>query len=266
MNCRGNRFACGLFVACLCLAPILSFTAHAQGITLAHDSWWEIQGRTVTIHVSIIENGSGEDTGPLNLSLYAKGGTVYDGAGSPGQLLARVAIDSIPAGQSAQNLTLTTRVRASRPGMKFSALTVERKNGRKYEIVDWVVYTSLYAFPRNVGGGVGSDDSAIGRGNIAVSNPSLEVTRRRATFTVDQIQSQREVGLTGTLRLAVYVNDGGAASGNALGAVILGQLAPGDYFNNLHGTIAMRNAPRNSSPDRLLVVEEQTDGGWVRVN
>src|ERR1044071_4713421 len=128
-----------LFAAIVALTFAFTDSSFAQGaITLMHDSSWEVVSRDVTIRVAHILNTTTEDSGPLFLSLYARPTTVYDGTGSPGQLIARAPLDNIPAGQTLEGTVVTTRAKAIRSGAKFTTLAIERQEGRKFTIVDWV--------------------------------------------------------------------------------------------------------------------------------
>ena len=237
------------------------------GVEISHDSSWQIEGREMIIRVAAIQNMSGEDSPPLYLSLYAQSGTVYEG-GKPGKLLAREAIGSIPAGMLLNNAVVTTRARRAGKGMKFTALLVEVRNGRKYEWVDYVVYTSPYGFAAKQNGGVGSDDLAIGRGDIVVSGLDLTTQGRRALFSIEKVQSQRGVGHTGLLRLAIYAapesTDGSEGEAMLVGTKVLGALAPGDFFQNVSGKMPMKRLKRGDY-SLVLALEEDQGGGFVPV-
>jgi len=232
-------------------------------VSLVHDSFWKIVGRQVSIEVATISNSGTEDSGPVFLSLYAQSGAAYDG-GPPGILLARAPIGSIMAGQTVNNLAVTTRLHAVRTGLKFTALMIEQQNGRKYSILDWVSFTSTYSFPRGQNGGVGSDDSAIGRGDIAVTGAAISVTGRRATVDIAEVQNQRETDATGMLRMSVYSTttpySGGLIEGQLLATRVLGQVAPGDYYDNLHATMLLKPVRRRVPSFLTLVVEENQTG------
>ena len=236
------------------------------GVELSHDSSWQIVGREMIIRVAAIQNTSGEDSPPLYLSLYAQSGTVYDG-GKPGKLLAREALGTIPAGGLLNNTVVTTRARRAGKGMKFSALLIEVRNGRKYEWVDYVVYTSPYSFAAKQNGGVGSDDLAIGRGDIVVTGLGFTTQGRRALFSLEKVQSQRAIGHTGLLRLAIYAapessDDGGEVEARLVGTKELGTLAPGDFFLNVSGKMPMKRLKRGAYT-LVLALEEDQGGGFV---
>ncbi len=252
------------FVAVLAITFAFTGSSFGQGaITLMHDSSWEVVGRDVTIRVAHILNTTTEDSGPLFLSLYARPTTVYDGTGSPGQLIARAPLDNIPAGQTLENAVVTTRAKAIRPGAKFTTLAIERHEGRKFTIVDWVVYTSLYSFARGQTGGVGSEDGAIGNGDIAVTSPTLTVKGRRGTFNIPEIQDQRPSDTTGLLRVAVYATDGN--SNQLVGSRVLGWLAPGDFYTDLQGNLTLKRPRGRAFSSYLLAIEEQQDAGWIPI-
>ncbi|HMJ89052.1 MAG TPA: hypothetical protein VK530_04515 [Candidatus Acidoferrum sp.] len=231
---------------------------------LTHDASWRIEGRELIIDIAYVANPTAEESGPLFLSIYAQPGIVYDG-GAPGQLLGRAPIESIAANGRVDNLSLRTRVRAPRPGLKFTALMLERQNGKKFTIVDWVAFTSLYAFPRKQAGGVGSLDSVIGVGDISVTGGGFTLVGRRAQFSIERLQNQRELNLTGTLRLAFYATSepylGGFPDGKLVASRVLGQLAPGDFFRNLGATLPLKAPrPRGEYYISMFVEEEQEDG------
>jgi hypothetical protein len=196
-----------LSFATLCLAAMVLFTGSVFGqatLKLEHDSSWEIAHRQCTIRVFQLANQSSEASAPLYLSVYARPGNWWDGTGSPGILVARAPIDALAANETRNNIQVTVKSRAIPPGAKFTALAVETKEGRKFIVQDFVVYTSTYTFPRGQSGGVGSDDSAIGSGDVTlVGNASLAGTGRRAEYSIDEIQNRREITSSGLLRLAI---------------------------------------------------------------
>src|SRR6185369_5831942 len=102
-----------------------------------HDSSWETVGRQGTIRALQLANLGGEETGPLFLSVYAKGGAGYDGTGSPGALICRAPIGSLAANATANNILVTARARLLPPGEKFTALLVEKQNGRRFTVLDY---------------------------------------------------------------------------------------------------------------------------------
>src|SRR5262245_27885684 len=77
-------FGLGSFIAANLVAQ--------PNIQLHHDSSWEIAGRQCILRALQVANAGDQDTGPLFLSVYARGGAGYDGTGSPGVLLARAEI------------------------------------------------------------------------------------------------------------------------------------------------------------------------------
>lgn len=268
MNLHHHR-ATGL---ALILSVALTAIASAQNsLWLTHDASWRIEGRELVIEIANVTNPSTtEESGPLFLSIYAQP-LIYEGA-APGQLIGRAAIDSIPAGGRADNVVVRTRLKAPRPGLKYTALMLERQTARnKYTIVDWVAFTSTYSFLRKQNGGVGSLDSAIGLGGIAVSDGELALTGRKAQLSVGRLQSQREFDRTGVLRLAIYANTeqepGEAQNGQLLGSRLLGELAPGDFFHHLSATLLLKKPrPRGDYYITLLVEEDLGTGdGWQPV-
>lgn len=257
---------CAIIVA----AAALTASAFAQpSVKLEHDSSWTLARRQCTIRARLITNLAGEETPPLFLSIYARSGAGYDGFNSPGVLVARAPIGTIPANGTLNDILVTTKARNIPPGERFTALVVETQNGRKYSIIDYVVYTSTYTFPRATGGGVGSDDTAIGTGNVSLTaSTPLVVKRRRAEFAVDRIQNDRENSVTGPLRLAVYATAEpytGGADYKVIGATKpLGFLAQGDYYNQLQGKLTLKR-PGRGSFYLALVVEEDSGGGFAPV-
>ena len=251
--------------ACIALTICFATNSFAQsGLKLEHDSSWEIVSQQCTIRVFQLANLTSEDTGPLFLSVYTKPGTGYDGTGKPGILLARAPIAPLPANTIANNIVVTTRARAIPPGEKFSALMVESQSGRKYQIEDYVVYTSTYTFPRGQSGGVGSDDASIGAGNIIFRGAnSLTGERRRADFVIDEIQNQREGSASGTLRLAIYATPApydGSLNRTVVATRPLGRLAQGDFFNHLSGRMLLKRPGRGAFYLTLAVEEDQGSG------
>src|SRR5215218_9442623 len=108
---------CGIVAA---LAAI-----HASGqptVKLEHDSSWVIANRQCTIRVLQLANLSAEDTGPLFLSVYVRSGVAYDGAGSPGILVARAPIGSLAGNTIVNDIVATAKARGIPPGEKFSSL------------------------------------------------------------------------------------------------------------------------------------------------
>jgi hypothetical protein len=234
-------------------------------VQLNHDSSWEIIGRQCVIRASEISNIGNESTGPLFVSIYVKGDTGYDGNGSPGRLLARAEIAPIPANSSANNLVLTTKLRGSSSGEKFSALLVEEKIGRRYVPLNYVVYTSTYTFPRRQNGGVGSEDGAVGIGDIGFHGTTLLAgAGRRADFNIEKIQNRREgIELSGLLRLAIYATpepyDGSVAPA-VIATRVLGRLAPGDYYQQLQGRLTLKRPGRGLFHLTLALEEDQGAG------
>ena len=246
------------------LALCLALNTFGQTVKLEHDSSWEIVGRQGTIRALQLANLGSEETGPLFLSVYAKGGVGYDGTGSPGALLIRAPIGSIAGNAIANNIQTTAKARLLPPGEKFTVLVVEKQEGRKFTVLDYVVYTSSYTFPRRQNGGVGSDDSAIGSGDVAIRGAtSLTVTGRRADFVVEEIQNEREVATTGDLRLAIYATPepyNGSASPVVLAVRPLGQLAQGDFYNHLQGRLTLKRPGRGQFYLTLAVEEDRGSG------
>lgn len=247
-------------VACCCGVAL-----HAQpNIQLNHDSSWHIQGREVTIRALEVVNVGDQDTGPLFLSIYARTGTGYDGVGSPGKLLARATIDPIPAGTSRQSIEVVTKLRAPAPKEQFTALAVEEKAGRAYTVLNYVIYTSTYTFPRRQNGGVGSDDQSVGLGDVAFhGNVSLTGVKRRGDFSIEKIQNHRDgIEATGPLRLAVYATRE-PADGSApvlIATRSLGALAPGDFYHGLQGRLNLKRPGRGTFLLSLALEEDQGGG------
>jgi len=247
---------------CAVAAVCLSTNTFAQ-VKLEHDSSWHVAGRQCTIRVLQLANLGAEETPPLFLSVYAKPFTGYDGVGSPGALLARAPIGPLAGGAIANNIEV---IATARPifGEKFTALVVERQEGRKFVIMDYVVYTSTYTFPRRQAGGVGSDDLGALGGNIVFRGPaSLTGERRTADFSIDQIQNQRETTTTGMLRLAIYATPApydGSMTPIIVAQRPLGHLAPGDFYHRLQGRLIMRRPGRGLFYFALVVEEDQGAG------
>jgi hypothetical protein len=249
----------GAWIAC---------SASAQ-LKLEHDSSWELTGRQCTIRVLQLANLGGEDTAPLFLSIYAQRGTAYAGTGSPGQLVARAPIGALAANTISNNIVVTTRGRLVPPGEKFTMLAVETQDGRRFTILDYVVYTSTYTFPRRQNGGVGSEDAGIGAGGDVVLRGAVSLTgqRRTADFAIDEIQNQRENAVTGLLRLAVYATPepyNGTGTPVVVAVRPLGHLAQGDFYNHLQGRLVLRR-PGRGTFYLTLVVEEDQGGGFQPV-
>ena len=245
----------------------LSCNALAQ-VKLEHDSSWQLVGRQCTIRVLQLANLGAEETPPLFLSVYAKPLTGYDGVGSPGILIARAPIGPLAGNAVANNLEVTTKARALPQGEKFTALIVERQEGRKFVMMDYVVYTSSYTFPRRQSGGVGSDDLGALGGNIVFrGGASLTGERRIADFSIDQIQNQRETVTSGLLRLAIYATPApydGSGTPIVVAQRNLGHLAPGDFYHRLQGRLTIRR-PGRGLFYLALVVEEDQGGGFQPV-
>jgi hypothetical protein len=238
-------------------------------LVLNHDSSWVITGRQCIIRASEIMNLGNEDTGPLYLSIYAKSDTGYDGTGSPGRLLARAAIDPLPALSARNNIVVAAKLRTPRRGEKFTALLVEEKIGRHYVPANYVVYTSTYTFPRKQNGGVGSDDSAVGQGELAFHGQvSLTGSRRRGDFSVEKIQNHRDgIDPTGPLRLAIYATPepyDGSAAPRVIATRTLGRLAPGDFYHQLQGRMTLKR-PGRGLFHLTLALEEDQGGGFAPV-
>jgi hypothetical protein len=248
-----------------CSAVIVCLSCHAVAqVKLEHDSSWQLVGRQCTIRALQLANLGAEDTPPLFLSIYAKGATGYDGVGSPGVLLARAPIGVLAANEIRNSIEVTTTARALPPGEKFTTLVVERQEGRKFVVMDYVVYTSSYTFPRRQSGGVGSDDSGALGGNVVFRGAaSLTGERRTADFSIDQIQNQRETTTSGLLRLAIYATPApydGSATPIIVAQRPLGHLAPGDFYNRLQGRLTMRRPGRGLFYFALVVEEDQGTG------
>jgi hypothetical protein len=251
------------------LAVSLAVTALAQtNVKLQHDSAWQVTGRECTIRLLELANLSGEATGPIFLSIYARSGVGYDGVNSPGLLLARAPIEGLGPNEVRNNIAVTTRARSLRPGEKFTALLVERRNGRHFEMLDYVVYTSTYSFPRRQTGGVGSDDLSIGSGDIALlGNITAGGQRRQLDFTIERIQNRRHDAESGALRLAVYATPepyDGSVAPKVVAARPLGFLAQGDFYTNLGGRLPLKR-PGRGLFYLTLAVEEDTGTGYQPV-
>ena len=251
----------------LCTVVVLSLSLHAFSqptLKLEHDSSWEIVRRQCTIRVLQLANLSAQDTGPLYLSIYARPGTGWDGTGSPGVLLARAPIAGLAANTTTNDIVVTTKARSLPPGEKFTSLLVETKDGRKFIPLDYVIYTSTYAFPRGQQGGLGSDDSMIGSGNIIISDVApLGGQKRRAEYVIGKIQNLREVSSTGALRLAIYGTPEpftGGPDRALLATRPLGQLAQGDFYRNLSGKFTLKRPGRGVFYLTLAVEEDPGTG------
>jgi hypothetical protein len=233
-------------------------------VKLEHDASWEKTGRFCTIRIQQIANLGNEDTPELFASIYARRDTGYDGTGSPGFLLARAPIGVIPA-QTITQMVVTTRGRSVGSGEKFTALLIETKEGRRYSVADWVVFTSTYTFPRGQNGGVGSEDVGVGIGDVTFEGTNgLTLRGRRASFGVERIRSLRgELAETGPLRLAIYampeVSDG-STQPVVIGTRPLGRLTPGDYYLNQQGTMTLRRPGRGMFYLSLVLEEDRGEG------
>jgi hypothetical protein len=261
-----------LSFATLCLAIAVLFAGNAFGqatLKLEHDSSWEIAQRQCTIRVSQLANLSGEASAPLYLSVYARAGNWWDGTGSPGILVARAPIDALAANETRNNIEVVTKARAIPPGAKYTALVVETKDGRKYVVQDFVVYTSTYTFPRGQSGGVGSNDSGIGTGDVAlIGDVTLGGTSRRAEYSINQIRNLREITSSGLLRLAIYATPepyNGSASPTVVANRVLGELAQGDFYTHLQGKLTMKR-PGRGTFYLTVAVEEDNGSGYETVS
>lgn len=256
---------------CIASAMLLAGNALAQAtLKLEHDSSWEIMARRqCTIRALQLANLSSEATEPLYLSVYARGGNWWDGTGSPGILVARAPIDALAGNEVRNNIVVTTKARAIPPGAKFTALVVETKNGRKYVVQDFVVYTSTYTFPRGQNGGVGSDDSGIGTGNVTIlGEVSLGGTGRRAEYSIEKIRNLREVTSSGLLRLAIYATPApydGSTNRTIVANRVLGELAQGDFYTHLQGKLTMKR-PGRGLFYLTVAVEEDNGSGYETVS
>ncbi|HEY0550860.1 MAG TPA: hypothetical protein VGF13_14750 [Verrucomicrobiae bacterium] len=230
---------------------------------LEHDSSWEIVGKECTIRAFQLANLGAEATGPLFLSIYVKPDTGYDGTGSPGRLLSRAEISPLGPGAVANDIVVTAKARGVPHREQYTALVVEEQAGSKtFTIADYVVFTSTYAFPAKQNGGVGSQDTGIGDGNITLQGATLAGAARAGEFSIDRIQNLRN-SFTGELRLAVYAAPEPYADG-AEKAVIatrpLGQLAPGDFYNHLQGRLSFKRPGRGTFYLTLALEEDQGSG------
>jgi hypothetical protein len=251
--------------ACSALSICITIHAFAQsGLKLEHDSSWEIMGRQCTIRVFQLANLGSEETGPLFLSVYTKPGAGYDGTGSPGIRIVRAPIGPLAANTTTNNIVVTAKARSIPPGEKYSTLVVETQSGRTYEVADYVLYTSSYTFPRGQSGGVGSEDAAIGTGDIAfVGTNALTGVRRRADFVIEEIQNRRENTASGPLRLAIYATPtpyDGSTNRVVIATRPLGQLAQGDFYNHLKGRMQLKRPGRGAFYLTLAVEEDQGSG------
>jgi hypothetical protein len=237
---------------------------------LEHDSSWEIaERRACTIRIAQLANLGSEETGPLFASIYAKPGAGYDGTGSPGALVARAPIESIPGNSTVNDIVVTTKAKPTRPGEKFTALVIETRNGRRFELAQYVIYTSTYSFPARQFGGVGSDDFSIGYEYLGlIGNASLTGAKRRGDFAIEKIQNQRESAASGPLRLAVYATSA-PYDGSGTPAIVatrpLGALAQGDFYTNLRGKLKLKR-PGRGTFYLALVLEEDQGSGFVPVS
>ncbi len=257
-----------LFTRAAVLTMVFAIAANVlaqPNVKLEHDSSWAIgEGRQCTIRISQLANLSAEDTGPLFVSIYAKPGAGYDGSSSPGTLVARAPLASIAGNYTASDIVLTAKAKPVRPGEKFTALLVERQDGRRFVMADYVVYTSTYTFPAQQMGGVGSDDFAIGDGNLSFQGTaSLTGTGRRGAFVVEKIQNQREGAASGALRLAVYATPApydGSAPPTVIATRPLGMLAQGDFYRDLQGRLTLKRPGRGTFYLTLVLEEDQGSG------
>jgi hypothetical protein len=251
-----------IHIAAVTLALAARLLAQS-GLKLEHDSSWEIVGKECTIRAFQLSNQRPEATGPLFLSIYVKPDTGYDGTGSPGRLLSRAEIAPIGAGAVANNIVATAKARGVPRREQYTALVVEEQTGPKtFTIADYVVYTSTYTFPARQNGGVGSEDAGIGDGNITLDGASLSGVKRAGDFTINRIQNFRNT-FTGQLRLAVYATPepySGGADKTVIATRPLGQLAPGDFYNQLQGSLSLKKPGRGTFYIALAVEEDQGSG------
>jgi hypothetical protein len=257
-----SNYSSTRIVAALTLGFVSGLFAQST-LKLEHDSSWEIVEKECTIRAFQLANLGAEPTGPLFLSIYVKPDTGYDGTGSPGRLLCRAPIDPLGAGATVNNILVTAKAHGVPHREQYSALVVEEQSGKKtFTILDYVVYTSTYTFPARENGGVGSEDAAIGEGNIAFDGTSLAGVKRAGDVTVDKIQNRRDT-TTGELRLAVYATAApyaGEADKTIIAARPLGQLAPGDFFNHLQARLALKKPGRGIFYLTLALEEDQGSG------
>jgi hypothetical protein len=257
----------------LLIGAALLWACSASGqptLWLEHDSFWHLgEKRNCTIRISSLQNLGAEETGLLFASIYAKPGSGFDGTGSPGTLIARAPLGSIPGNSSINNVVLTTKAKRARPGEKFTALLIETQNGRKFELAQYVIYTSTYMFPAGQRGGVGSDDFSIGNEYLGfLGTTTLGGAKRRAEFSVEKIQNQRESATTGPLRLAVYATPepyNGTSDPVIVATRALGMLAQGDFYTGLQGKLRLKR-PGRGAFYLSLVLEEDQGSGFVPVS
>ncbi len=253
------------------LALGLAWAAMGQAnLKLEHNSSWEIANRQCTIRVSQLANLGNEDSGPLFLSIYARTGVGYDGVNSPGKLIARASIPPIAANSVITDLVVTTKAASASAREQYTTLAVEEQISRKkYAILDYVVYTSTYTFPRGQAGGVGSDDFSIGFGDVILQGDiGLTVTKRTAQFSLEKIQNRRDASETGLLRIAIYATpapyDGGIDP-QIIAVRPLGRLAQGDYFTHLEGMLKLKR-PGRGTFYLSLALEEDRGAGFQLLN
>ena len=263
-KCNSSRLSIRIAV----LTFGLAFNLFAQsGLKLEHDSSWEVVGKECTIRAFQLANLRAEATGPIFLSIYVKPDTGYDGTGSPGRLLSRAEIAPIAAGSVANNIVVTAKARGVPRREQYTTLVVEEQTGPKtFTIADYVVYTSTYTFPARQNGGVGSQDAGIGDGNITFDGATLSGVKRAGDFAIDRIQNFRSV-ITGELRLAVYATSepfAGGADKMVIATRPLGQLAPGDFYNHLQGTLSLKK-PGRGTFYLTLALEEDSGSGFQTV-
>jgi len=255
---------------CAITAAFIAIKAAGQPtVKLEHDSSWAVAQRQCTIRVFQLANLSAEDTGPLFLSIYARAGAAFDGGNSPGILVARAPLGSLAGHAIANNIVVTAKARSVPPGERFSALLVETQNGKKFNVADYVVYTSTYTFPRGLAGGVGSEDAGIGAGDVLLrAHAPLTGEGRRAEFSIELIQNQRQNALTGPLRVALYATPapytGGADRFVAAATRPLGFLAQGDFYTQLQGKLRLKR-PGRGAYYLSLAVEEDNGSGFQAV-
>lgn len=255
----------------LCIALTLFFGAQAMAqpfLRLQHDSSWEIANGQCTIRLSQVANLGDADTGPLFLSIYARPDVGHDGVNSPGKLIARAPIPPLAANSVANDIVVTAKAKSAPPREHYTALMVEEESSRKkFTILDFVVFTSTYTFPRGQSGGVGSDDLSIGYGSVVLQGEtSLTVTKRRAEFAVEEIQNQRDGAVTGLLRLAIYATPepyDGSTQPIVIATRPLGRLAQGDYYTHLKGLLKLKR-PGRGTFYLTLALEEDKGAGFER--
>lgn len=246
-------------LAVLILALCTATTSHAQGaspVQLVGNFSYQVEGNQVALAAADIDNTSTTyTTGSLELQLWLttspfSGGTIqgYDIATYP---LTVNGAAFLSPGESAQVDATVPLVNLPPPGSYYSTLVVAEYTqncgtATGYCTDAWGNFSTPFV--------IGDSNNTSSYGNLVLGKNSYVASfnPNTLTFDVSSLSNTSQTYTTGTLRLEWWLTatpyDGKSIPGNRIAMFTIqnssnGQLTPGQWFQDLQGTVPLVNLP-----------------------